>query len=143
MAVVKQVYGTIFPILSTELNSMANNVSVLSNVTSLTEVGYLECDIEIVCTFGTAPTSGSGFSVWFIRAIDGINYEDGDASTVPSRAPDLVIPVRSVNTIQRIVVCGYVPPGNFKVLIRNDRTGQAIASSGNTLKLIPRTYVIE
>lgn len=143
MAIVKQIYGTIASILTTELNSMANNASVLSGVTSLSEVGYLECDIEIVCTFGIAPTSGSGFSVWFIRAIDGTNYEDGDASIVPSRAPDLVIPVRSVNTIQRIIICGYVPPGNFQVLIRNDRTGQAITSSGNTLKLIPRTYVIE
>ena len=119
---------------------MANNALVLSSATSLTETGYLECDVEIVCTFGVAPTSGTGFSIWFLRNIDGTNYEDGGTSVMPSRAPDLVIPVRAVTTAQRVIVCGYVPPGKFKILIKNDSTGQAIASSGNTLKLIPRTY---
>lgn len=139
---VKQAYGTIASVLTTELNSMANNALVLSSATSLTETGYLECDVEVVCTFGVAPTAGTGFSVWFLRIIDGTNYEDGGTSVTPSRAPDLVIPARAVATAQRIIVCGYVPPGNFQVLVKNDGTGQALSASGHTLKLIPRTYTI-
>ena len=142
MATVKQTYGTIASVLTTELNSMANNALVLSAATSLSETGYLECDVEIVATFGVAPTAGTGFSIWFLRIIDGTNYEDGGTSVTPPRAPDLVIPVRAVTTVQRVIVCAYTPPGDFKILIKNDGTGQAIASSGNTLKLIPRTYTI-
>lgn len=142
MSTVKQSYGTIGSILTTELNSMANNALVLSSDVSLSETGYLECDLELVVTFGSSPTASTGFSVWFLRVIDGTNYEDGGTSVTPSRAPDLVIPVRAVTTAQRIIVTGYLPPNTFKVLIKNDGTGQAIASSGNTLKIIPRTYTI-
>jgi hypothetical protein len=142
MATVKQTYGTIATLLTTELNAMANNALVLSSETSLSEIDYLECDVQISCTFGTAPTASSGFSVWFLRKPDGSTYEDGGTSVTPSRAPDLVIPVRAVNTAQVIVVQAYSPPGNFKVLIKNDGTGQALSASGHTLKLLPRTYVI-
>ena len=139
---IKQAYGTIASILTTELNAMANNALVLSAATSLTETNYLECDVEAYFTFGVAPTSGTGFSVWFLRTADGTNYEDGGVSVTPSRAPDLVIPARAVATAQRVIVQGYVPPGNFKVLIKNDATGQALSASGHTLKLIPRTFTV-
>jgi hypothetical protein len=142
MATVKQTNGTIASVLTTELNSMANNALVLSSAVSLSETGYLECDVEVYCTFGVAPTSNTGFSIWFLKVIDGTNYEDGGTSVTPGRAPDIVIPVRAVTTAQRIINFGFLPPGNFKVLIKNDATGQALASSGNTLKIIPRTYTV-
>ena len=142
MSTIKQAYGTISGILTTELNSMANNALVLSSETSLTNTDYLECDMEMVFTFGVAPTAYTGFAIWFLRKADGTNYEDGGTSVTPSRNPDLVIPVRAVTTAQRICVLGYLPPGNFKILIKNDGTGQALAASSNTLKLIPRTYTV-
>lgn len=126
--------------LSTGLNSLANNGLALSSAVTLTDAGYLLADVELVVTFGSAPTANTGIAVWFLREVDGSNYGDGDASTTPARAPDLVLPVRAVTTAQRIIVSNVLlPPGTFKALLKNDGTGQAFAASGNTLKILPYT----
>jgi hypothetical protein len=74
-----------------------------------------------------------------LREVDGTNYEDGSSTVTPARNPDLVFPLRAVTTAQRIVVIGDLPPGSFVALLRNDGTGQAMAASGNTLKIRPVT----
>lgn len=128
--------GTLESLLTTGLNSLANNGLVLSSAVTITDSGYVLADVELVVTFGTNPTANTGISVWFLREVDGSTYEDGDASTTPARAPDLVLPVRATTSAQRIIVPNVLlPPGTFKALIKNDGTGQAFASSGNTLKL--------
>ena len=137
--ITKQVAGTIYSVMTTGLNSLANNGLVLSAVTSLTETDYLYADVELVVTYGSAPTANTAIAIWFIRVPDGTNYEDGDASITPIRAADAVLPLRAVTTAQRITVTANIPYGNFKVLLKNDGTGQAMAASGNTLKLRPIT----
>lgn len=145
MAVVeKQLLGTIATLMSTGLNSLANNGLVLGSAFDNTiggggGDGYSFADVELVVTFGTNPTANTGIAVWFLGAPDGTNYEDGDSSTTPARLPDAVFPVRAVTTAQRIVRRVYLPPGLLKPLLRNDGTGQAFASSGNTLKARPYT----
>lgn len=63
--------------------------------------------------------AGDYFSFWFIKAPDGTNYEDG--AVAPARPADVVIPVRLVNTQQRIAVGPVgLPPGKFKVLAQNN-----------------------
>jgi hypothetical protein len=141
MPTVKDIRGTATTALSTGLNSLANNALVASSAITLStgEPGYQRCEVELVVTYGTAPTANTACVVWLLREIDGTNYEDGSSTVTPSRNPDLVFPLRAVTTAQRIVVTGDLPPGSFVALLRNDGTGQAMAASGNTLKIRPVT----
>jgi len=141
MPTVKDIRGTATTALSTGLNSLANNALVASSAITLStgEPGYQRCEAELVVTYGTAPTANTACVVWLLREVDGTNYEDGSSTVTPSRNPDLVFPLRAVTTAQRIVVTGDLPPGSFVALLRNDGTGQAMASSGNTLKIRPVT----
>jgi hypothetical protein len=141
MPTVKDIRGTATTALSTGLNSLANNALVASSAITLStgEPGYQRCEAELVVTYGAAPTANTACVVWLLREVDGTNYEDGSSTVTPSRNPDLVFPLRAVTTAQRIVVTGDLPPGSFVALLRNDGTGQAMAASGNTLKLRPVT----
>ena len=141
MPTVKDTRGTATTALDTGLNSLANNALALSSAITLStgEPGYQRCEAELVVTYGTAPTANTACVVWLLREIDGTNYEDGSTTVTPSRNPDLVFPLRAVTTAQRIVVIGDLPPGSFKVLLRNDGTTQTMAASGNTLKIRPVT----
>ncbi len=137
------VSGSIATLLSTELNSLANNGLAVpaSSGTYSASGGYILAEIELVVTYGTNPTANTGISVWFCRAIDGTNYENGfDAAVTPARSPDIVIPVRAVTTAQRITRRCLLPPGTFIPLLKNDGTGQSMAASANTLKILPLTF---
>jgi hypothetical protein len=132
--------GSIATLLSTELNSLANNGLALGAAYSAGG-GYLLAEIEAVVTFGVAPTANTGLSIWFLRAPDGTNVEDGgDGATTPARLPDAVIPLRAVTTAQRVNRRVLIPPGTWKPLLKNDGSGVAMAASGNTLKILPLTF---
>jgi len=131
-------------ILTTELNSLANNTNALqsgtfANTQGAAGDGYTLCDVELVCSFGTAPTANTGLVVWLLSTIDGATFEDGSSSVTPGRSPDCVFPLRAVTGAQRIVRRVLLPWGTLKALLRNDGTGQALAASGNTLTLRPVT----
>lgn len=140
----KLLLGSITSLLTTELNSLANNTnatpsSAYDNTVGQTGDGYTLCDVELVVTYGTNPTAGTCIVVWFLATQDGTNYEDGSSSVTPGRGPDVVFPVRAVTTAQRIIKRTMLPWGIFKALLRNDGTGQTFAASGNTLKIRPVT----
>lgn len=142
MATVKNVAGTITTVLSTALNSLANNSNVLSSAITLStgEPGYRFGEWELyIASSAAAMTANTAFVGWIIQALDGTNDEDGGTSVTPARTPDLIFPVRAVSTAQRITWQSELPTGSFKVLLRNDGTNQTIASSGNTLKVRPKT----
>lgn len=134
-------------LLSTELNSLLNNTNAVSATPVLVNTvgtsntdGYVRGKLEAVigAPAGTL-TANSSLNVWFLETVDGTNYEDGDASTTPAREADCVLGVRAVSTAQRITKEVFVPVGSSKVLYRNAGTGQTLASSGNTLKLLLNT----
>jgi hypothetical protein len=131
---VTTVRGSTQNLLTTELNSLANNSNAVhaSSVT-LTNAGYRGAELELLVTFGVAPTANTAFLVWLLREIDGTNFEDGSASITPTRTPDAIFTVRAVTTAQRMIAVVDLPAGFVRPLIRNAGTGQAIASSGNTL----------
>jgi hypothetical protein len=132
--------GTADTAMSSELNTLANNSNaVKGSAVALTTSGYALGEVELVVTFGSTPTANTSVSVWFLREIDGTNYEDGGASVTPARNPDVVLPIRATTNAQRIIKQCVLPPGDFKPLVRNEGTGQAFASSGNTLKIRPLT----
>jgi hypothetical protein len=145
---IKYLQGTIATLMSTELNSLVNTQNAISsaaydNSSNLFLMG--EVEFATTSAFGTAPTANTGLSIWFLRNIDGTNYEDGATGTgiTPSRMPDLVIPLENQNTTaQRITRRCIIPPGTFKVLVKNDGTGQTLPATGNTLKILPLTYQV-
>lgn len=140
MATISQLSGTIQTVLDTALNSMANNALVLSGEITLTSLNYLEAEIELyIAGMGGTPTANTAFVLWILRALDGTNYEDGGTSVTPARLPDAFFTVRAVSTAQRLRARVKLPPGAMKFLLKNDGTGQALASSGNTLKVKPLT----
>jgi hypothetical protein len=142
MATVKNIAGTITTVLSTGLNSLANNSNVISSAITLSsgEPGYRWGEWELyIASSGAAMTANTAFSGWIIQALDGTNDEDGGTSVTPARTPDLIFSVRAVSTAQRLTWQSELPTGSFKVLLRNDGTNQTIASSGNTLKVRPKT----
>jgi len=132
--------GTIQTLLTTELNSLANNTNAISgSAITFTNAGHLQAEIELVVTFGTAPTANTCLTLWLLREVDGTNYEDGGSSVTPGRAPDAFFPLRAVTTAQRIIMpITNMPPGTAYVLVRNDGTGQTTAASANTVKI--RTF---
>lgn len=139
----KFLLGSQTTLLSTELNSLANNGTAIGsaydNTQGQTGDGYTLCDLELVCSYGSAPTANTGVSFWFIGTQDGTNYEDGDGSTTPARLPDAVFPLRNVTGTQRVIRRVFLTWGKYKPLAKNDGTGQAMASSGNTVKVRPVT----
>lgn len=142
MPTVKNIAGTITTVLSTALNSLANNSNVLSSAITLStgEPGYRFGEWELyIASSAAAMTANTAFVGWIIQALDGTNDEDGGTSVTPARTPDLIFAVRAVSTAQRLTWTSELPTGSFKVLLRNDGTNQAIASSGNTLKVRPKT----
>lgn len=133
----KYIVGAQTIVLTTQLNGLANNALALSGAFSNLQGGagdgYTLVDIELGVTFAAAPTAGTGCSLWFLGAQNGVNYEDGNATTTPGRRADRVIQVRSVATAQRILLPAWMPWGLVMVLLKNDGTGQAFAATGNTL----------
>ncbi len=144
MATTKYVIGSQSNLLTTELNTLTNNSlaigSAFNNTVGQTGDGYILCDLELVCTYGTNPTANTACLFWFIGSQDGTNYEDGDASTTPTRMPDAIFPLRVTTSGQRIIRRVPMPAGLFKPLLKNDGTGQSMAGSGNTLKIRPISH---
>lgn len=141
MPTVKNTSGTITTLMSTDLNSMANNSNVLSGTASMTagDIGHRFGEFELyIASSAAAMTANTAFVGWILQPLDGTNFEDGGTSVTPSRSPDLIFTVRAVSTAQRLYSRAEMPTGTFRILLRNDGTGQAIASSANTLKV--RTY---
>lgn len=132
--------GTRDTLLSTEMNSLANNSQAVhaSSVTP-TSTSFQLGQYELNVTFGTAPSANTSIFVWLLQETDGTNFEDGSASVTPTRNPDLVFSVRAVTTAQRIACIAELPPGPIRALVRNNGTGVAFASSGNTLTVRPYT----
>lgn len=134
--------ASIETVLSTELNSLASAAGAVSDV--LTSDRKLYGDLELVVTFGTAPTDGSLVEVYVATRQDGTNFEDyatGASGYGPRAGFVGGFPVRNVTTGQRIHLRQVVlPPVDFRIYVLN-RTGQSMAASGNTVKL--RRYTEE
>jgi hypothetical protein len=140
------VMGTQTTLLSTELNSLGNNnytsasSAIDFSVGQANRDGYLYCSVEGKFAFLANPTASTSVTVWLLGVDDGTNYEDTPTSAVGlGRLPDVVLPVTTGQTatrVRRVILC---PKGSIKAVAKNDGTGQAMASSGNTIKVLPFT----
>lgn len=134
--------GSFTPVMTTELNSLSNNSLAVSASPYDNTSGYINADIQLVVTFSASPSANSAICVWFLSSPDGTSYEDGSASVTPARIPDVILPVRAVSTAQRINRRVVLPWGTFKILFKNDGTGQALLLSGNVLSIRPVTLEV-
>ena len=138
------VVGSVSTIVSTELNSLANNSQVVSSVAGssgvITVPTQPQLRVELFVTFGTAPTAGTTILVWFLQTIDGgTTYEDGSSTVTPTRNADVIFTVNAITTGQHLQKIVDTPISNFKVLVKNNGTTQAFAATLNTLKILPFT----
>ena len=131
-------------LMTTELNALANNAAALSSVLGGTGVVPngtdldLYADIEILVTFGVAPTANNTIDIYIVRSVDGgTNFEDASATgpVLPKNGYVGSGILRAVTTAQRMVIPAVLlPPGDFKVMVVNNNTGQALAATGNTVR---------
>lgn len=141
----KYILGTQGNLLTTELNSLANNAytaagTTYDNTQGQTGDGYTLCDIEGVFTFGANPTANTGITVWLLVSQDGTNFEDTPTATIGlGRAPDVFLPVTSGQTGTRVIRRIQAPWGKFKAVAQNTGTGQTLAATANTIKIRPVT----
>jgi hypothetical protein len=138
----KYLRGSEQSIMTTELNSLANNVAVVSPVVTVSDTGYILADVSLNVTFGTNPTASTGAAIWFLRETDGSNYETSGngVNLFPARFPDLVMPFIVSTAAQLSIKQVVLPPGPFRCLLKNDGSGQTFAASANTLKFKAYTY---
>lgn len=132
-------------VLTTEMNSLASAAvtakgSAYNNTADLRQHFWA----EFSGSFGSSPTAGQVLMLFALRAMDGTNYEDGDASTAPpSTALVAIFPVRATTGAQRIVSQRFeLPPANVKFVLYN-ATSQALAASSNVVALYSATDEVQ
>lgn len=120
--------------LSTELNSLANNSnSAASSAIDNSSTLDLEMEIEfLIATQGSPRSTGAMVQVYMVRSIDGgSTYADVLESI---NDPVATFTLDAATTSRRETKQDIrIPPGLFKLYARNV-TGQAFASSGNTVR---------
>ena len=112
-----------------------NNVQATSNLN-----GYTNAYLELVLSAPSAAfAANTAIYLWFLKSIDGTNYEDTSANPRP---PDVIIPVEANGSAQRITMDIKLPPGQWKPIAENvpGSGTQALGASGNTIKILPYTY---
>jgi hypothetical protein len=126
---------------TTELNSLADSTSdttgfsaagaEISNATAKNRFLALEL---VLATQGSARTAGAFVAVYINYAADGSTYDDTSNKAFAEMI--CVFSLDAATTARRLTKVNIpIPPVDFKLLVLND-TGQAFASSGNTLKYI-------
>lgn len=142
MASVTWETSTISTVISTDMNSLANASRALSSEINNASGLYLFDDVQLsLGAFGSTPSAGGVVELYIVAALDGTNYEDGNASTDPPIANLVgVFNIRAstaaqIHTLRQIPI----PPVKYKYLVIN-KTGQTFNASGNTLKVVSYRY---
>lgn len=135
-------------ITGTALNALASNGLVLGSAFAWVQgtagvLGYLWGRVQLTFKFQGAPTTNTGFSLWFTKSIDaGSTFEDGTAA--PARPPDLTFLAHAyagTGDVNAHIVSKdiLIPPGSWKALLKNDGTGQTLTANNtdNVLTVTP------
>lgn len=145
MASIKWEVGTESTVMSTGLNSLANNENVVSSEIDNSVDLYLFDDVEWHhATMTYAPDADSVIELYCVsQNLDGTGYEDGEDGTIDPPQVNLVgvFNIRDGVTAAQTHILRQIPisPAKYKYIVIN-KTGQTLASSGNTLKIKPYRY---
>lgn len=132
-------------VLTTELNTLANGaLSAVSaaqdNATAGLRDLYAQVEIYIAAQ-GTNRTAGAYLALYLIPELDGTNYgATPDECAENYFAGAVALDDGALAARYLIIDQVRLPVGDYKVALRNG-TGQALAGSGNTVKL--RAYTVE
>jgi hypothetical protein len=124
------------------LKNLANAAFAISASAVDNSAGDQYADLEMLADIATQSTAGGYFSVWFVSALDGSNYESiVSGSITPARSPDVIIPIVSQTGDSQVVTIKRVcwPQGVFKTLVQNN-TGQTTTNTDNLTQLSFRSY---
>lgn len=127
---VKWVPGAVTGTAIISASSMAAGANVLSSETNneTNEDRFLA--LELTWTAATANTAGQVVEVYILYSLDGTNYEDGDGSTDPYKAPVGAFVDDGGTGAQKQTIVGIpIAPYKFKVLIKSELTNDCTASS--------------
>lgn len=131
---------TIATVVSTELNSLANNGQAISSSPVSNNASgelFLFGAFELYLnTQGTARVAGAYVELYLVPSLDDTNFAYGSGSLLPAVGLKIgVFQFDAAVTARRGVIYNVpLPPLDFHFVLRNG-TGQALASSGNTLKM--------
>lgn len=129
-------YSAAVTVLTTELNALVNATNAVTGAIDNTSNLDLFDDLELyISALGATPTVGKTVDVYRVPAVDGSNYEDGDASTLPpAHALVGAFSVRATSNAQRLALEGIrLGPGLFKYVLVNN-IGTTMGATNNTLK---------
>jgi hypothetical protein len=101
--------------------------------------------LELTCTFATAPTANSPVDVYFVYTVDGTAFEDATtgAPGVTPQTPAWTFTVRGVTTAQRRISPPLqLPPRPCQVLVHN-RTNQSMSAGWNVRAIRVSDQVVE
>jgi hypothetical protein len=135
--------GGLSTVLSTGLNSLANNAMSAASATYDNSANLdLFIDIEIVLA-SLSPASNGYVAIYVLESADGTNFpaqSDADLRLTSTQLL-VVIPVGvTASTAQRIVARNIpIPPAKIQFKLDN-QTGVALNASGNTVKVLPYNY---
>ena len=136
-------YETVLSLLTTELNSLANNGYSAQSAAQGADAtgGPLYGDFELVLA-SLDPTSYALGELYILAAADGTNYPDAPASTNPATNQYAGTFVGGDNSSAKRAVIRDVPlpPGRWKALFKNT-SGVTLAAASNTLKCRPHNLL--
>jgi hypothetical protein len=123
------------------LKNVATTAGAISTSAIDNTAGDQYAYLELLIDLATAATAGGYVALWFVKAIDGSNYESGSATVFPARPADVYIPVRSTTDDSQVVTVGPIawPQGLFKVVFQNN-TGQTTTNTDALTQLYFRSF---
>jgi len=140
--------ASIQTMLSTELNSLANNAGAIGaeydNSSNLFDEAYFRLSV----TFGSNPTAGSTIDLFLLAALDGTNYTDytaGASGYAPGPAFLGSFVLQAKTTIHRIDLGTGVngpfriPPTKIKLFALN-KSGVAFPASGSLIQMLAQGH---
>ena len=127
-------------VLTTELNSLADgSVTALGTEEDNSTNKYLFADFQIDLASLTISSTSAWLGVYLIPTVDGTNYPDWSSGSFANYHSGYFAGAAFIKAVSSTAARAdlrnvIVPPGKFKVAIRN-ATGVSLASSGNTAKI--------
>ena len=131
-------------VLTTELNSLSSGSTCsASSAQSNDQSGEFDllATVEIyIAAQGSNRSAGATITVYAIGTIDGSTYPDTTDECLENYAIGSVSIDDAALAARTLVIPEVkLPNSDFKILLKNS-TGQALASSGNTVKVSRWTY---